>query len=93
MKITIYGKEGCPYCIKAKNLVNEIINTTTCSIDLEYHDIISENISKDFMSKVMGFTVTTVPQILIDGKPIKGGYSGFNEYIGNEIAKGNIEFK
>ena len=41
----------------------------------------------------MGFEVTTVPQILVDKKPIPEGYTGFNRYIQNELAKGNLNLK
>lgn len=93
MKITIYGKEGCPYCVKAKQLAKELQEGLDEDVIIAYHDIQKEGLDRNNLSEIMGFEVTTVPQILIDNKPIKDGYTGFSQHINNEIAKGNLAMK
>ena len=63
--ITIYTKNNCPYCIRAKDLLNKR--------KLEYKEInISENpeLLEEVLEKSQG--MKTMPQIFIDGKHIGG---------------------
>lgn len=68
MKAQVYGRENCPYCVKAKDLLEQK------EIDFEYIDIVTTGIGKDGLSKLCGKEISTVPQIFLDGELI-GGYS------------------
>ena len=71
--IKIYGKESCPYCVRAKDLAASLG-------DYEYIDIVKEGISKEKLSEICGKEVYTVPQVFVDSKLI-GGYTEFsNQY-------------
>ncbi len=67
----LFGKEGCPYCKKAKELLDEK------GIDYEYHNVVSsprdmyEMIARA-MPLIPAKTPITVPQIWLDGKYIGG---------------------
>ncbi|PJG83404.1 GrxA family glutaredoxin [Caviibacterium pharyngocola] len=71
MFVVIFGRPGCPYCVRAKNLA-EKLKTTLEDFDYRYVDIIAEGISKADLSASVGKPVETVPQIFIDEKPIGG---------------------
>ncbi|UXN33751.1 GrxA family glutaredoxin [Avibacterium paragallinarum] len=75
MFVVIFGRSGCPYCVRAKELA-EKLKTNLSDFDYRYVDIIEEGISKADLSKSVGKPVETVPQIFIDEKPI-GGYTDF----------------
>ncbi len=67
--IEIYTSSLCPYCVKAKKLLQ--------TLKLEYNE---HNVDDDFdkmceeLSSKYNKTVQTVPQIIIDGNYI-GGYT------------------
>ena len=71
MFVVIFGRPGCPYCVRAKNLAEKLKGEVT-DFDYRYVDIIAEGISKADLSKSVGKKVETVPQIFIDEKPIGG---------------------
>lgn len=75
MFVVIFGRSGCPYCVRAKELA-EKLKTNLSDFDYRYVDIIEEGISKADLSKSVGKPVETVPQIFIDEKPV-GGYTDF----------------
>ena len=61
--ITIYTTPYCPYCNRAKQLLD--------SKEVSYEEIdVSDRSLRPNMTKITGGT--TVPQIIIDGKPIGG---------------------
>lgn len=75
----IFGKEGCPYCVKAKAAMD------AAGIDYTYHDVVKnpgamyEMITR--VKRIIGLkTPVTVPQIWIDGKYI-GGYTELAETL------------
>lgn len=74
MHVVILGKSNCPYCVKAKELVESE------GLDYKYIDIIARGFSKVDLEVYTGKAVDTVPQIFVDGQPI-GGYTEFAEYI------------
>jgi glutaredoxin len=84
MTITIYSKNNCVYCNKAKTLLK--------NLGLEYEE---KSLEKDFGSdpskliEDIGKNVRQMPQIKIDGELI-GGYNQLVEYF-NE--KGKVNFK
>ena len=68
MSIIIYSTETCPYCIRAKDLLNQ-------------KGLLFEEITLDNQEALTKFKndcpgATSVPQILIDNKLIEGGYEG-----------------
>lgn len=71
MFVVIFGRPGCPYCVRAKNLAEKLQNTVE-NFEYRYVDIIAKGISKADLSKSVGKPVETVPQIFIDEKPIGG---------------------
>ena len=77
MKITIYGRENCSWCSKAKDLASNLLQSQTID-SYEYIDYQKENMSAKDLSEIAGTQVKTVPIILIDGKYI-GGYKELEE--------------
>lgn len=71
MFVVIFGRPGCPYCVRAKNLA-EKLKSEVADFDYRYVDIHAEGITKEDLSKSVGKPVETVPQIFIDEKPIGG---------------------
>lgn len=79
MFVVIFGRPGCPYCVRAKELAEKVKNNAE-NFDYRYVDIYAEGISKEDLSKSVGKPVETVPQIFIDEKPI-GGFTDFAPII------------
>ncbi len=76
MKIKLYSKDDCPWCVKAKELMNRL--------HLEYVEF---KLGKDFTREELRELVPenlplTVPQIFVYNKRI-GGYEDFAEYCEN----------
>ena len=82
MKITIFSKNNCQYCTKAKTLLSKL--------DLDYEEVKLEDFAdtKDFLKEV-GKQVRTMPQIKIDGELV-GGYHQLVEFFDD---KGLVNFK
>ena len=82
MQITIYSKNNCTYCDKAKALIK--------GLGLEYEEKKMESFdSVDAMLKDIGKKVMSMPQIKIDGK-LAGGY---NQLIEHFVEEGKVNFK
>ena len=82
MEITIYSKNNCVFCNKAKHLVK--------SLGLTYEEKKMEEFdSPQAMLEDIGKPVRTMPQIKIDGKLV-GGYNQLIEYFAD---KGLVNFK
>ncbi len=82
MKVVIYSKENCIYCIKAKNLMDKL--------GLEYTEKKFEDFSSvDEMIDDIGKKVKTMPQIKIDDTLI-GGYHQLIEFFDD---KGLVNYK
>jgi len=66
MRVTIYTTEWCGYCVRAKALLD--------ASGIEYEEISLDG-DPHFRRTLMDLTGGwTVPQILVDGRPI-GGYA------------------
>ena len=78
MFTVIFGRPGCPYCVRAKDLAQKLKDERD-DFGFNYIDIQAEGITKEDLSKTVGKPVETVPQIFIDEKPI-GGYTEFEAY-------------
>ena len=74
MHVVILGKSDCPYCVKAKELVE------AKGLDYKYIDIVAKGYTKVDLEVYTGSPVETVPQIFIDSQPI-GGYTEFVAYL------------
>tara|TARA_B100000929_G_scaffold290599_1_gene284883 strand:+ start:41641 stop:41880 length:240 start_codon:yes stop_codon:yes gene_type:complete len=76
--ITIYGKNKCPFCVKAKNLCQEK------GIEFKYKEV-GVDLTKEQLFGILGEEVRTVPQIVSnegDGFMTKiGGYNQLVEYL------------
>lgn len=81
--ITVYTKDNCVYCEKAKALLK--------GLDLSFTE---KKYGKDFntpeeLFDAVGKKVRTMPQIMIDNELV-GGYNQLVEYYNN---KGLVNFK
>lgn len=77
-KITIFGRPGCGFCNRAKQL---------CEIeqlDFKYIDIWAEGISQADLQKTIGKEITTVPQIFHGNNHI-GGFTDFEIFINEQV--------
>jgi glutaredoxin len=76
----LYGKQNCPNCANAKNLLKKN------NYEITYINLDDEQERKTFYEKVsieVDGTVTTVPQIWISQKYI-GGYNALVDYLNAE---------
>ena len=84
MQITIFSKNDCVYCTKAKNLVK--------NLGLEYTE---KSLEKDFgsdpskMLEDIGKNVRQMPQIKIDNELI----GGYNQLVEHFEKQGKVNFK
>ena len=82
MEITIYSKNNCVFCNKAKHLVK--------SLGLDYTEKKMEEFdSPQAMLEDIGKQVRTMPQIKIDGKLI----GGYNQLVEHFADLGKVNFK
>ena len=65
-RVTIFGKEGCGFCKRAKQICEQK------DLNFTYLDIHKENISQADLEKTIGKPVHTVPQIFIGQEYIGG---------------------
>lgn len=78
MFVAIYGRPGCPYCVRAVQLAEQLSEQRD-DFTFSYTDIQAEGISKDDLSAMAGKPVSTVPQIFLDEQHI-GGCTDFEAY-------------
>lgn len=71
MHVVIFGRPGCPYCVRAKQLAEQLSDSQD-DFGYRYVDIYEEGISKADLSKSVGKPVETVPQVFVDKQPIGG---------------------
>ncbi|AZZ93201.1 GrxA family glutaredoxin [Hahella sp. KA22] len=79
MYTVIFGRSGCPYCVRAKQIAEQLKDQRQY-FDFRYIDIHEEGISKADLEKTVGKPVQTVPQIFIDKEHI-GGCNEFESYV------------
>ena len=75
MKVVIYSKPQCPFCVQAKALAER-----------EGHDLTYKMLDEDFDRETLMETfpgARTFPQIIYHGEKI-GGYAGLIELLTNE---------
>ena len=69
MKIEIYTKPSCPFCVNAKNLIQ------SKGFDFTEYTLGENGITKQtIIDRLNGKVISTVPQIFIDDEHI-GGYT------------------
>ena len=77
MTLTMYSKPSCPFCDRAKQLLESY------GIDYEVVDISVDDQARDFLVS-SGFR--TVPQFFKDGELfVEGGYQGLSMLTEDEI--------
>ena len=82
MQITIYSKNNCLYCTKAKNLVK--------NLGLDYTEKrLEEFESVEKMLEDIGKQVRQMPQIKIDDELI----GGYNQLVEHFEKQGKVNFK
>ena len=76
MNIVLYTKPNCPWCVKAKELMNKL--------NLKYDEkILEQDYTRDYLRLLVPENLPlTVPQIFVDGKRI-GGYEDFADWCDN----------
>lgn len=80
-RYTIFGRPGCGFCVRAKQLLE------AKGLPLKYVDIYEEGISKADLSKTVGKPVETVPQIF-HGQQYVGGYTELEVYLNEMESQG-----
>lgn len=78
MFTVIFGRPGCPYCVRAKELAEKLTSERD-DFNYRYVDIHAEGISKEDLHKTVGKPVETVPQIFVDQQHI-GGFTDFEAW-------------
>ncbi len=71
MQTVIFGRPGCPYCVRAKDLAEKLSNERD-DFQYQYVDIRAEGITKEDLQQKAGKPVETVPQIFVDQQHIGG---------------------
>lgn len=77
-RITIFGKQSCGFCRRAKELCE------IKGLDHRYIDIEEEGISQADLEKTVGRPVTTVPQIF-HGQEYVGGFEQLNTLLNQQL--------
>ncbi|WP_028116722.1 GrxA family glutaredoxin [Ferrimonas senticii] len=83
MFVVIFGRPGCPYCVRAKEIAANLQEQRD-DFKFRYVDMHAEGVTKEELEKTVGKPVHTVPQIFIDQQHI-GGCDDFEAY-----AKANL---
>lgn len=80
MKLEIYGRESCPFCVKAKELAKTLKDMGYIE-GYVYTDYIREAIPVAQLSEIAKTPIKTVPVVLMDGVYI-GGYTDLKARFG-----------
>lgn len=78
MFTVIFGRPGCAYCVRAKELAEKLTNERD-DFNFRYIDIHAEGITKADLEKTVGKPVETVPQIFVDQQHV-GGFTDFEAW-------------
>lgn len=79
MFAVIFGRPGCPYCVRATTLADRLTAQHE-NFNFRYVDIQAEGITKADLEKSAGKPVETVPQIFVDQEHI-GGFTDFDAWV------------
>lgn len=84
MRALIYTKEECPYCVKAKDLLNSMgVLTIERKLDV---DFTRETLMDKLTAANANVSRLSVPQIWLDGEYV-GGFDRLSQYF--ESTDGN----
>ncbi len=78
MFVVIFGRPGCPFCVRAKKIA-ETLSESREDFKFRYVDMHAEGVSKEELEKTVGKPVATVPQIFVDQKHV-GGCDDFEAF-------------
>lgn len=78
MYAVIFGRPGCPYCVRAKQVAEQLTSDRD-DFKFRYVDIQAEGISKADLEQTVGKPVKTVPQIFLDETHL-GGFTEFEAH-------------
>lgn len=78
MFVEIFGRPGCPYCVRAKQIAEQLTEERD-DFEFRYVDINVAGLTKDDLAAKAGKPVTTVSQIFLDEQHI-GGCTDFEAY-------------
>jgi glutaredoxin 1 len=79
MFVVIYGRPGCPYCVRAVQLAAELSREHN-DFAYEYIDMYEKGLTKTDLEPLVGKPVLTVPQIFVDEVHV-GGCTDFEQYV------------
>lgn len=79
MKVEIYTKDACPYCVQAKNL----FKSRGWEFTEHYITADTREILLETLATRLGTPPRTVPQIFIDDQAI-GGYTDLVKWVQNK---------
>lgn len=79
MFVVIYGRPGCPFCVRAQALAERLEAAGTLQ-GQRYVNIWAEGISKADLAERIGKPVHTVPQIFVDQRHV-GGFTEFDQFV------------
>ncbi len=85
MFTVIFGRPGCPYCVRAKELAEKLTQERD-DFNYRYVDIHAEGITKADLEKTVGKPVETVPQIFVDQKHI-GSFTEFDKFVRKQFGR------
>jgi glutaredoxin-like protein len=76
LDVTVFSREGCPYCVKAKGLLRDA--------GIEFDELV---LNRDFAESTIRAVAgqTTVPQVFINGNLI-GGFEELEDYFAHADA-------
>lgn len=74
MLYTVYGKENCGYCTKAKKLLQSL------ELPFQYLSLEAGEWNKDDLESKLGVIVKSVPQITY-GNEYVGGFNQLEDFI------------
>ncbi|MFK7161015.1 GrxA family glutaredoxin [Marinospirillum sp. MEB164] len=77
MHIVIFGRPGCPFCVRAQQLAGHLEQSKGAT--WRYVDMMAEGVSKADLEHTIGKPVHTVPQVFIDEQHI-GGFTEFDAH-------------
>lgn len=83
MLVVIFGRPGCPYCVRAKQIA-ETLTESREDFKFRYVDMPSEGVTKEDLEQTIGKPVATVPQIFVDQQHI-GGCTEFEAYAKDNL--------
>ncbi|TFH85482.1 GrxA family glutaredoxin [Billgrantia azerbaijanica] len=83
MFVVIYGRPGCPFCVRALALA-ERLEAAGAIEGYRYVDIWAEGISKADLAERIGRPVQTIPQIFVDQAHV-GGFTEFDRYVRDHV--------